>query len=130
MEKWGADYNIVLGGGYLSCRSPGYLPAGQVLYSQLQSLLPFDNEITLCSITGRDLVSKFLETENAAYHIYTTGYGESIRQSIDPDATYYVVTDSYSANYAPNNMTVIDTYSESIFARDLLAEYIRQGGLV
>ena len=128
-EKWGKEYDIVLGGGYLSCRSPGYLPAGQVLYSQLQSLLPFDNEITLCSIKGRDLVSKFLETENAAYHIYTTGYGESIRQSIDPDATYYVVTDSYSANYAPNNMTVIDTYSESIFARDLLAEYIRQGGL-
>jgi hypothetical protein len=40
-----------------------------------------------------------------------------------------VVTDTYSAHYAPNNMTVIDTYAENIFARDLIAEYIEQGGM-
>lgn len=123
VEKWGAEYDIVLGGGYISCRSPGYLPAGEVTYSQLMSLLPYDNQITLCSIQGRDLISKFLETDNDAYFIKTTAYGESIRKSIDPDATYYVVTDSYSAYYSYNNMTVIDIYSEEIFARDLVAEY-------
>lgn len=129
LEKWGDEYDIVLGGGYIFCRSPGYLSAGQVSYGQLMSLLPFDNEITLCSIRGSDLLSRFLENDHYAYHISTTAYGDSIRGSIDPDATYYVVTDSYSACYAPNNMTVIDIYSEDIFARDLLADYIAAGGL-
>lgn len=127
VEKWGAEYDIVLGGGYISCRSPGYLPEGEVSYDQLQSLLPFDNQITLCSIQGRDLISKFLETSNEAYHIQTTAYGERIRDSIDPDGIYYVVTDSYSANYSYNNMTVVKTYAADIFARDLLAAYIAEG---
>ena len=122
-EKWGAEYDIVLGGGYISCRSPGYLPEGEVTYSQLQSLYPFDNVITLCSIRGSDLISRFLETDNDAYFIKTTAYGQSIRNSIDPNATYYVVTDSYSANYSYNRMTVIDTFAADIFARDLVAEY-------
>lgn len=127
VEKWGAQYDIVLGGGYISCRSPGYMPAGQVSYSQLQSLLPFDNQITLCSIRGSDLRSKFLETDNDAYYIKTTDFGENIE--IDPNATYYVVTDSYSAYYSYNNMTVVDIYSADIFARDLVAAYITAGSL-
>lgn len=129
LEKWGAEYDIVLGGGYITCRSPGSLSKGQITYSQLYSLLPFDNQITLCSIRGRDLVGKFLETDHYAYHIQTSDYGESIRHSIDPDATYYVVTDSYSAYYSYNHMTVIDIYGENIFARDLVADYISEGGL-
>ena len=129
VEKWGQAYDIVLGGGYISCRSPGYLLAGEVTYSQLQSLLPFDNEISLCSIRGRDLVDKFLETDHYAYYIKTTDYGERIRGSVDPDAVYYVITDSYSADYAYNNMTVIETYDANIYARDLLADYVAEGGL-
>ena len=126
VEEWGAQYDIVLGGGFMSCRSPGYLSAGQVSYSQLQSLFPFDNRISLCSIQGRDLISKFLETDHSAYYIKTTTYGESIRNSIDPDGTYYVVTDSYTANYAANRMTIIAEYSPNIFARDLVADYLAQ----
>ena len=129
VEKWGAAYDIVLGGGYISCRSPGYMSAGEVSYSHLQSLLPFDNQITLCSIQGRDLIDRFLETDNDAYFIKTTDYGENIQESIDPNATYYLVTDSYCADYSYNNLTVIDTYDENIFARDLVAEYITEGGL-
>lgn len=128
LEKWGEDYDIVLGGGYLSCRSPGYLNPGQVSYRQLLSLLPFDNQITLCSIRGRDLTGKFLENRHSTYHIQTTDYGDSIRHSIDPDATYYVVTDSYTAYYPYNNMTVIDIYEENIFARDLVADHVTQEG--
>ena len=114
-ETWGEEYDIVLGGGFISCRS--------------LALLPFDNQITLCSIQGRDLISKFLESTHYAYFIKTTDYGRSIRNRIDPDATYYVVTDSYSAYYAPNNMTVIDTYDDGIFARDLVADFISAGGM-
>ena len=127
IQRWGEEYDIVLGGGYISCRSPGYLPKGEVSYSQLMSLLPFDNAITLCSIRGRDLISRFLETELDAYYIKTTVYGDALR--IDPDALYYVVTDTYSANYTYNHMTVIDTYDPDVFARDLVADYISAGGL-
>ena len=130
VEKWGAVYDIVLGGGYISCRSPGYLPAGEVSYSQLLSLLPFDNQITLCSIRGKDLIDRFLENDHYAYYIRTTAYGESIRNSIDPNAVYYVVTDTYSASYTYNRMTVIDTYADSIFARDLVADHISGGGFL
>ena len=129
VTQWGDAYDIVLGGGYLSCRSPGYLPEGDVTYSQLQSLLPFDNAITLCSIRGRDLISRFLETDLKAYHIHTTPYGDSILGSIDPDGVYYVVTDTYTAYYSYNNLTVVDTYGDSIFARDLVADYIRSGNM-
>ena len=127
LEKWGSQYDIVLGGGYISCRSPGYLEEGEVTYAQVQTVLPFDNQITLCSIQGRDLISKFLETTHKAYYIQTSDYGESIRDSIDPNGTYYVVTDSYSAYYAYNNMTIIDVYDENTYARDLVAEYIENG---
>ena len=121
-ETWG-DYDIVLGGGYISCRAPGYLPVGEVTYSQLQSLLPFDNKITLCSIRGRDLLSKFLETNNDAYYMKLSDFGKSIRDSIDPNGLYYVVTDSYTADYAYNHLTVVATYDERVFARDLVADY-------
>ena len=128
LEKWGEQYDIVLGGGFISCRSPGYLSSGEITYSQVQALLPFDNQITLCSIRGSDLISKFLETDHYAYYIKTSAYGDSIRHDIDPNATYYVVTDSYSAYYTYNHMTVIDVYGENIFARDLVADYITAGG--
>ncbi|MBR5569593.1 MAG: bifunctional metallophosphatase/5'-nucleotidase [Oscillospiraceae bacterium] len=129
LEKWGAEYDIVLGGGFISCRDPGYMSAGEVKYGLLQSVLPFDNQITLCSIQGRDLIEKFLETEHYAYYIKLSPYGEKIKDSIDPDGTYYVVTDSYSAYYKYNKMTVIDIYAEKVFARDLVADFISEGSL-
>lgn len=124
VEAWGEEYDIALGGGFISVRSPYDLPAGEVKYAQLATLLPFDNDILLCSISGRDLLSKFINTQNSNYYIYRSGTDE-----IDPDATYYIVTDSYCAQYAPNRLTVIDSYGDGVYARDLVAEYIKSGGL-
>ena len=31
--------------------------------------------------------------------------------------------------YSYNNMTVIETYSDTVFARDLVADHVRSGGL-
>ena len=124
VEKWGDEYDIVIGGGFLSVRSPYDLAAGDVRYSQLVSLLPFDNEIHLCSISGRDLLSRFINTSNSDYFVYPT-----TTESIDPNKTYYIVTDSYCSQYAPNKLTVIESYGADIFARDLVAEYIKSGGL-
>ena len=125
LEKWGGAYAIILGGGFISCRSPGYLPVGEVRYSQLQSLFPFDNAIVLCSIRGSDLQSRFLETENANYYIRTA----ATIPDIDPDGIYYVVTDTYTANYTYNRMTILHTYEEGIYARDLVADQIAAGKL-
>ncbi len=129
LKKWGEEYDIVLGGGYISIRSPKRLEIGNVTYGQLQTLFPFDNELMLCSIKGRDLLSKFFETDNSNYFIDYGTYGEEVYKNIDMDATYYIVTDSYSAYYAPNKLTVVEEYGDGIFARDLLAEYMESGGL-
>ena len=128
IEKWGEEYNIFLGGGFLRTRSPYNLNAGEVKYSDLQMIFPFDNEIVLCSISGSNLKSRFINTTNEDYFISVSDYGNSI-SSIDDSATYYVIVDSYTANYAPNRLTVVETYDNITFARDLLAEHIKSGGL-
>ena len=127
--QWGDQYDIVLGGGYLSTRSPGYLPAGDVTYAQLLSLFPFDNRLTLCSISGRDLSSKFFNTSNSNYFIHYDDYGVSVKENLDPNAVYYIIVDSYTASYAPNRLTVVEEFNADVFARDLLAEYIKAGQL-
>ena len=128
MKEWGNKYKIVLGGGFMSIRSPYNLPYGDIKYSDLQSIFPFDNHLTLCSIKGRDLKSKFLQ-ERERYYVHLGDYGQSIKDNVDPNATYYVIVDTYSADYSWNNLTIIERYDENIFARDLLAEYIKNGGL-
>lgn len=129
VKTWGEDYDIVLGGGFINARSPYHLTAGEVTYGTLQMLYPFDNQIVLCSISGYNLRRKFLETNNDRYFISCSEYGESIRNSINSNATYYVIVDSYTADYAANKLTVVKEYDPDVFARDLLAEYIKNGGL-
>ena len=129
IERWGDKYDIALGGGFISVRSPYDLAAGEVKYSDLNSLLPFDNQLVLCSISGRDLKNKFFETNNSNYYIAYGDYGASIRNNIDYNATYYIITDTYCSSYAYNNLTVVDYYDAGVYARDLIADYIRAGGL-
>lgn len=125
--RWGDEYDIVLGGGFMSVRSPGYLRTGDITYADLQAILPFDNEIVLCSIKGKDILNKFINTNNSNYSIYYGDYGKSVKDNIDLNATYYLITDTYSAYYSYNNLTVIEKYDPDVFARDLLADYIKAG---
>lgn len=127
-EKWGAKYDIVLGGGFMSVRSPYQITAGTVTYGDLQNVLPFDNPLVLGKISGYKLRTQFLETENQRYYISLGAYGESVKDSIQDNATYYIVTDSYSSTYAYNGITEIERYDTTTFARDLLAAYIEKGG--
>ncbi|MBQ8416371.1 MAG: bifunctional metallophosphatase/5'-nucleotidase, partial [Clostridia bacterium] len=127
LEKWGADYDIVLGGGYLVTRSPYDLAGGECSYADLLSLFPFNNRLALCSISGAKLQSKFLQTGNSNYHIGLSDYGRSIQDNVSYGKTYYVVVDTYTALYAPNGLTVIDYYDESTYARDLFADAIGEG---
>lgn len=126
LQVWGSRYDVVLGGGFISVRSPGNLPQGEITYSQIQTLFPFDNPLMLCSIKGSDLKSKFIETSNSNYFV---SYSDGLLSSLDPDETYYVVVDTYTSTYAPNRLTEIEMYNPNIFARDLVADYIAAGGL-
>ena len=128
-EEAFGEYDVVLAGGFISVRSPYNLAAGKVTYAQLQSLLPFDNTLVLCSVKGSDLLSRFIHTDNDRYHISYTQYWEDIEGEIDPAGTYYVLVDTYTSTYAPNRLTEVARYTEGVYARDLLAALIERGGL-
>ena len=129
LSKWGSTYNIYLGGGYIKTRSPYSLSRGDVTYADLLKLFPFNNDLQLCSISGYNLNYKFVNTFSEDYYIKLSSYGEA-NTSINFSATYYVVVDNYTSDYTSNGLTVIENYTaEEFYARDMLAEYIRNGGL-
>lgn len=120
-ELWGDKYNIVLGGGFLQCRSPKKLAAGDVTYSQLYSLMPFDNDLVLCRVTGRQLNQIFIHSNNKNYHC---AYDKSL--VVDENAYYYVVTDTYTSFYKYNMLEEVERL-EDHYARDLLQDHIAAG---
>ncbi len=124
VEKWGEEYDIVLGGGSFNTRSPYNLYKGTVTYADLMSLLPFDNEIALCAIKGSVLRNRFFN--NGDYNLYYEEYGQTLKGGLDSTKTYYIIADSWTYDYL--NLTVIEYLDPGVFARDLVAEYIREGG--
>ena len=122
MEVWGSKYDIVLGGGYLKTRSPYDLSAGDVTYADLFSILPFDNEIVLGKISGRYLKSQFLNGRDN-YHVYT----DLTAQDVSDNEQYYIIVDSYSSTYYYNHITEVARLGSGLYARDLLAEYVKAG---
>ncbi len=131
LAKWGEDYDIVLGGGYLSCRSPSCLEVGDVTLAMLYTLFPFDNDLVLCSIPGEilDQWVRGVGSQSHNYFLSYSSYGDEVKTMVDTTKNYYVVTDTYTSDYAPNQLTEIDRYSTSgYYARDMLGEYIAAGG--
>lgn len=128
VEEWGDEYAITLGGGFLRTRSPYNLKAGDVYYADVYSLFTFNNDIVLCSISGKDLLSKFINTTNADYYVAAGVSIETLKNSIDQNKTYYIIVDSYTSGYRYNNLTEVARIS-GLYARDLLAEYVKSGGL-
>lgn len=127
LEQWGKEYDIVLGGGYIKARSPYSIAQGSVTARNLQRLFPFENSIMLCSIKGSDLRNRFFSLPKN-YHIYYGSYGNTIRENLQNDIglneTYYVVVDSYSADYYANRLTVVESLGDAIYPRDLLMNYV------
>ena len=112
-------YNITLAGSYLKTRNPYSLYPGDVTYGDIYSLLPFDNDYAVCSIKGDDLIDRFINNSTYIIYPYVDEY------TIDPAKTYYVISDSYTFDYAPNNMTVVYAFNDGIYHRDLFKEYLR-----
>lgn len=136
LERWGSDSKyagkIVLGGGFINIRSPYYLPAGEVTYGDLYPLLPFDNPLVLCEVSGSRLTQQFINSSN--YVCFYGEDGETIKNSVDASATYYVVVDTYCANYnfrGMGFMKIVEYYEDgdhSYYNRHALAEFIYNGG--
>jgi 2',3'-cyclic-nucleotide 2'-phosphodiesterase (5'-nucleotidase family) len=120
-EVWGQQYDVVLGGGFVKTRTPYDLAPGDVTYSQLFSLLPFDNSLVLCKVTGKQLREKFLNSGS-----YFIAHEDGLRQSVDDNAFYYVVTDTYTSFYKHNMFEEVARL-ENYYARDLLKDYIAAG---
>ena len=121
-EKW-PNYDIILGGGYISCRTPGYLPVGDVTFAQINQLFPFENDVVLCSIDGYHLKRQFLNSTNSNYFISCKAGVSS--SSIDDNKTYYIVTDTYSSTYDANGCTEIARYSsEGYYQCHIIRDYI------
>jgi hypothetical protein len=85
-------------------------------------LLPFDNAIVLCQVTGEQLRKKMLNSNS-----YFCAYDAGLRDGIVDTETYYIVTDTYTSFYKNNMFTEIDRL-ENVYSRDLLRDYIAQGG--
>lgn len=137
-ERWGADSKyagkIVLGGGFVSVRSPYYLPAGEVTYGDIYTLFTFDNPIVLCKLSGSRLKQQFINTSNSHYYMYYGADGEQIKNNVVNSETYYVIVDTYCANYNYAGMgylEIVEYYdsAKEIFTRDVLAELIKDGGM-
>ena len=128
IEEWGDEYTVTLGGGFLRTRSPYNLKAGDVYYADVYSLFTFNNDIVLCSISGKDLLDKFINTNNDDYYVAAGVNIDTLKASIDQNKTYYIVVDSYTSSYRYNNLTEVARIS-GLYARDLFAEYVKNGGL-
>ena len=135
-EKW-TNYanNIVLGGGYISIRGVGYLPAGFVRYADFYTLFPFDNDILLIKINGTVLQEVYFDTTNSNYFMGYSEYGETLRNNrsqISASQMYFVVADTYTYDWMlkyNKGAVLVDRYSENgYYARDMLADFAREGG--
>ncbi len=122
IELWGDQYDVVLGGGYLKLRAPYRVYSGGVTYASLASILPFDNDIVLCEVTGKQLKNNLINKSG-----YTCYYDKSALSNIVDSQKYYIVTDTYTSFYKYNQFKEVARLEGGIYARDLLADYIKAG---
>lgn len=121
-SRW-PDHEIIVAGGEINVRSPYSLYVGEVTYAQIYQLLTFDNRMVLCTTSGRNIKTKFGGSGLSAY--FTDGIDSA---SLENDQIYYVVVDSYAAYKTYNNLTVVEYFDSKTFPRDLVADFIAQGG--
>lgn len=133
-EYWNNDSRyagkIVLGGGFLNVRSPYKLDAGKVTYGDVYPLFPFDNLLVLCKVNGSRLLEQFIYSSN--YVCYYGEEGEQIKNNLQLNETYYVVVDTYCANYNFKGMgwlEIVEYYQDNFYTRDALAQFIKDGGM-
>ena len=108
------------------------MPAKEVTYGDIYPLLPCDNPLVLCEVSGSRLKSQFINSSN--YVCFYGEDGQAIKNNVSNNETYYVVVDTYCANYNFNRLgflKIVEYYEDgdhSYYPRHALAEYIHNGG--
>ena len=103
-EEFGDTYDIIYGGGYCNLRGQQQVNAGKVTFGDINNLLPFDNDIQVCSGLFGEFKNLFLG--NAKYVNYLPSkvtiengvYKNNGVEIKDSDRIYFA-TDSYNTQY-------------------------------
>lgn len=113
--------------------------AGDILTKHVFEVMPFENEVVLVKIKGKDLeglFSYYLQTQknNPVSHINIETQGGKVTkalvngQSVNPDQTYYIATSDYLA-MGGDYMSFFgkgEMISTGIRLRDLFIEYFKK----
>jgi len=91
-EQFGADIAIANKGGMRQA-----LPKGTITEASVYSILPFDNKVVICRVTGRDLIAELDNKEAAAFGVERSGDGYRLSNGapLDPNRTYTVATTDF-----------------------------------
>lgn len=134
-EEYGDKYDVIYGGGYLNVRGAGQIEGGVVTYGDINNLLPFDNDIQLCSALWSEFRPRFVDKDSYIYYmpnrvevIDNEYYLDGIKIK-DTDRVYFAVN-SYNTQYqvySENPMTsyrVEENFTEKYFKydRDIVAD--------
>ncbi len=118
----------------------GEIGAGPLLVSEIYELMPFDNELVLVELSGKELMA-------FANHIANSGGWPVSRElemrrvdgklsvklsgrEIEPDKTYYIVTNDYVADGGSDSAMLVGKpqTKSGLLVRDLLIEYAAKSG--
>lgn len=121
-------------------------PAGDITFRNVFELMPFDNELVILTMTGKDILDLAQNcidqggegiSKELRITINTTPGGQPTvmlgGKDIDPEATYYVATSDYLSGGA-DGLTALTHFSDRLLTgrkiRDLYIEYIQQVRIV
>jgi 2',3'-cyclic-nucleotide 2'-phosphodiesterase (5'-nucleotidase family) len=115
VERTGADIGYQNPGGIRDT-----LPRGQLLARHVWNVMPFDNEVTILSIPGRDLAG--LATSDLR--------GLPIPDAITPDRLYRIATTDFVAQSLADRGKKYQVASQGVLLRDLYIDWIRMKGVI
>jgi len=128
---WGNEYEIFGSLAYVKTRSPYNMAIGDVTYSNLFTLFPFDDNFEIIRVKGRVIQNYFMTSTASSYYdfISYTEYGMSVKNNIDPYKDYYCISDNYTSQYDLFQAVTLEIDYSEVYLRDLFADYIKAGGL-
>ncbi len=113
--------------------------AGDILVKNVFEVMPFENEIVLVKMSGKDISGLFdyyvqYEKNNPVSHLYIETEGKSLKsglingQAVDVNKTYYIATSDYLAQ-GGDNMKFFskgEIITTGLRMRDVFMEYFKK----
>ena len=119
------DYNVVCSFHNVNGGVRKDIASGDILYGTIYESFPFDNEIVIAKVTGKDLWYKFYSNKNntAIWHSFKDAVNE-----IDDNKEYYIITTDFlltNADYYAGIETLEVIYT-NIMVRDAVTNQIKK----